>query len=111
MPLDHATATLRLRRDLNDSEQAIADALVATTSLFHTAALAQRDVGGAAPAKVHHAFKRIQALTGGLLEMQAEAARTHSLLLGIGVEVGALEEPTCPDKTFTGAELVEQSAA
>lgn len=110
MPLNHHTAALRLTREMKQSEQAIADALVATASLMHSAALAHRDAGGADPVKALATFKRIQNMTGSLIETQREAVRTHSLLLDIGVEVGAFEEPTCPEHTFTGAELEADAA-
>ena len=100
MPLDQNTATIRIIRGMRDSEGAIAEALVAATALIHTAALAHRDVGGASVANTHAAFKRLTDMTTGLLEVQAQAARAHGLLLKIGGEVGALEEPTCPDNGF-----------
>lgn len=103
MPLDQNLATIRIIRGMRDSEDAIANALVAATSLVHTAALAHRDVGGASFASTHAAFKRLTSMTTGLIEAQAEAARAHSVLLKIGGEVGALEEPTCPDNGFNTA--------
>ena len=105
MPLDRDTAAVRIVREMKESEQAIADALVATTSLFHSAAIAHRDVGGVPAPKSFAAFKRLQNMTGSLIDTQSEAARVHSILLDIGIETGAFDEPTCPDQKSASRDM------
>ena len=107
MSLDLHTATARIAREMTEAETAIADALVATTALLHTAALAQRDVGGAPVAHTKATLARLNAMTTGLLTVQSDAVRAHGHLLKIGAATAAGEEPTCPDKAFTTATLVE----
>lgn len=104
MSLDLNAATARLMRDIKKSETAVAEALVATASLMQSAAIAQRDVAGAPFVESHSIMLRLTKMTATLVEVQAETRRAHGQLLKIGQEMGATEEPTCPDNVFTSAE-------
>ena len=109
MSLTLPIASARLGREMLDAENKIADALVSTAALLHSAALAHRDVGGTSPAKTQQTFARLLKKNSDLVDAQGEAMRVHGQLLDHAVETGATEQPTCPDKPFTSAEL--QSAA
>ena len=101
--LDLNSATARLNREIRDVENAIADALTATASLLHSATAAQQAVTSAPFSKSHATLLRISKMTAALIEVQGDVRRTHDGLLAIGVEMGAMEEPTCPDAGFTSA--------
>ena len=101
--LDINSATARLGREIVDAENAIGDALVATTALLHSAVLAQHSVKGAPTAKAHANLIRMSKMAATLIEVQSNARRTHGGLVEIGREMGAMEEPTCPDAGFTSA--------
>ena len=102
--LDVNTATARLVREMRETETAIGEALVRSTGLLHSAALAQHQVGGASAAQAKAVLLRMTKLSTDLIEAQGEAQRAHGGLLKIGHEMGAMEEPTCPDGySFTGA--------
>lgn len=109
MSLTINTATARLIREMGTSEATIADALVAATSLMHTAALAQRDVGDAPSLKTQSALLHLNKLLAGLVEARGEAMRVHGQLLDIGREMGATESPFCPEAS--AVEPKEQQAA
>lgn len=111
MSLDLNAATARLMRDMAKSETAVAEALVAATTLLQSAAIAQRDVSGASFVDAHSVLIRLNKMTAGLVEVQAETRRAHGQLLKIGQEMGATEEPTCPDSVFTSAEAQSSEAA
>ena len=111
MSLDVNSATARLSRQMRDSENAIADALVATTSLLHTAAVARRDVAESNPATSHATLLRIGKMTDGLLAAQGDALRVHGQLIDIARETGATEEPHCPDYGLTSGEVDQKNIA
>ena len=96
MPLEITAATARLIREMAQSEETIADALVATTALFHTAALASREVPGAPALETQAAFLNLNKTLAGLIEARGAAMRVHGQLLDIGREMGATETPYCP---------------
>jgi hypothetical protein len=105
--LDHKAATARLTREMLAAEATISEALVNTTALLHSCALAARD-NHASAREVQAAFMRAQKTTASLIEARGEAARTHGALLDIYRETAGTAEPyPCPDPstTFTGAEL------
>lgn len=111
MPLNLHTATARIAREMGESETAIADALVKATALLYSAALASREVEGAPVLDSQNALLRLQKMTSGLIDVRGEASRVHGQLRRIAVEIGAGEEPTCPDEAFTSAELATTVAA
>ncbi|MEZ5681111.1 MAG: hypothetical protein R3E14_07400 [Erythrobacter sp.] len=111
MSLTIDSATARLSRQMRESETAIADALVATTGLLHTAALARREVGGVDAKSTHLAMLRIGKLADGLLSAQGDALRVHSQLTDIARETGATEEPSCPEEFLTSGEANQENIA
>lgn len=111
MSLNLYTATARITREMAEAETAIAEALVATTALLHSAALAQRDVAGAPVAHAQGALAQLAKMTTGLLEIVGNARRAHGHLVKVGVETGAMEEPTCPEEVFTTGSLEISVAA
>lgn len=108
MSLTLTAATARLVREMETSELAIADALVATSALMHSAALAQREFAEAPTVKTQSALIHINKTLTGLVDAQVEAKRVHSQLLDIAREMGATEVPFCPK---ADAELIQQKAA
>lgn len=106
--IDRNSATARITRQMRSTEGAVSDALCESLALMHSAALAQRDVGGA-PVKSHLALKSMERLLGGLLSAQEEALKIHNQLANISREVNGPEEPTCPDENFFTTS--EQAAA
>ena len=111
MSLTLETATVRIGRELRESEDAIAEALVACSALLHTAALAQRDVGVASPAQAQRTFSRLLKMNSGLVDVRGEAMRVHGELLDLARETGATEEPTCPEKkVFTTGQIAPIAA-
>jgi hypothetical protein len=109
--LDINSATARLARQMQSSERAVIDALIETTALAHTAAMALRDVSGAPPVAAQAALLRLSKTIESLVVARGDAARVHGQLREIGREMGATEEPTCPDEAFTSAELDSDSLA
>lgn len=109
MSLTKNAATARLMREMGASEATIADALVAATSLMHTAALAQRDVADAPALKAQSALLHLTKLLTGLVEARGEAMRVHGQLLDIGREMGATEVPFCPSRA--SIEIEERQVA
>lgn len=108
MSLTLTAATARLVREMEVSEIAIADALVATSALMHSAALAQREFPEAPTIKAQSALIHLNKTLTGLVDAQVEAKRVHSQLLDIAREMGATESPFCPEAT---AELHQPKAA
>lgn len=96
MPLEMNTATARLVREMGVSEDMITDALVATTALLHSAALASRDVPDAPVLKAQSALLHLNKMLASLIDARGEAMRVHTQLLDIGREMGATETPYCP---------------
>jgi hypothetical protein len=104
MPLEMNAATARLVREMGVSEHMIADALVATTALLHSAALASRDVPDAPALKSQSAFLHLDKMVASLIDARGEAMRVHAQLLEIGREMGATETPYCPPTKALEAE-------
>jgi hypothetical protein len=96
MSLEINAATARLVREMNTAEETIADALVATAGLLHTAATASREVPEAPVLQAQAALLRLNKMVGSLIEARGEALRVHGQLLDIGREMGATETPYCP---------------
>lgn len=108
--LDRHTATARLGRQMRATEKALSEALVETTALIHTAALAQLDVS--APATLSYApLRRMQKMLDGVLTAQADAARVHGHLVDVSKVVNGPETPDCPDETFFTTGTSESRAA
>lgn len=97
MTLTVNAATARFNREIAASETSIADALVAATSLIHTAALAQRDFPDAPVVKSQAALLHLNKMLATLIEARGEVARVHGQMLDIGREMGATEVPFCPE--------------
>lgn len=97
MSLTINTATARLIREMGASEKTISDALVAATSLMHTAALAQHEIDDAPAIKAQSALLHLNKMVTGLLEARGEAMRVHGQLLDIGREMAATEVWFCPE--------------
>ena len=97
-------AATRLQRDVRIAEDSLTQALVDTTALLHSAALARRDVPmdnkaiGAAP------LLRMHRALGGIIGASNDMVRAHGGLLEVAVEVGIMDEPTCPDVHFASAD-------
>lgn len=98
MSLTKDAATARLIREIGASEAAIAEALVAASSLLHTAAIAQSEFTDAPALQTQSALLHLNKLLGGLIDARGEALRVHGQLLDIGREMGATESPYCPPK-------------
>ncbi len=109
MSLEINAATARLVREMNAAEVTIADALVATAGLLHTAASASRDVSDAPVIKSQAALLHLNKMVGSLIEARGEALRVHGQLLDIGREMGATETPYCPP--VKGIDTEQQIAA
>ena len=110
MSLDQSSATARLGRHMRETEAALANSLVATTALIHSAAMARADVSGAPFAETQEALLRMNKMIAGLLAVQGDAARAHGQLVGINREMAGPETPEdCPDY-LTGAELKPYAA-
>ncbi|MEQ5789315.1 hypothetical protein J3454_15595 [Erythrobacter sp. NFXS35] len=109
MALTVTAATARFNREMMASEAAIADALVAATSLMHTAAIAQRDFPDAPVIQSQSALLHLNKMLASLIESRGEAARVHGQLRDIGREMGATEIPFCPDAEAT-LPLAERAA-
>ena len=101
MSLDLNSATARLAREMGQSETAIADALVATASLIHSAVLANRDFSDAPARQSQAALLHLNRMMSSLVEARGEAMRVHGQLLDIGREMGATEVPWCPETKAT----------
>lgn len=102
-------AAARFAREINASENTIADALVAAASLLHTAALASRDISDVPALKGQATFLHLNKMVAGLIEARGEALRVHSQLLEIGQAMGATESPYCPPRN--AVEVDRQHAA
>ncbi len=109
MTLTTTAATARLTRELDTAERTLADAIVATASLLHTAAIASRDNADAPPLKTQSALRHLGNPMSGLVEARGEALRVHGQLLDIGREMGATESPYCPPRNMIDAD--QQRAA
>lgn len=109
MSFDMNAATARLAREMGQSESMIAEALVAATSLLHTAALASREFSDAPALRTQAAFLHLNKMVTGLVEARGEAMRVHGQLFDIGREMGATEIPWCPEEKAIGNE--ERQAA
>lgn len=109
MPLTTSTATARLVREMGQTESEIADALVAATSLLHSATLAGRDIADTPAVQTQSALLHLSRLVASLVDARSEALRVHSQLLEIGREMGATESPYCPPRNE--AETEQQQAA
>lgn len=97
MSLDLNSATARLAREMGNSETAIADALVASAALLHSAALASSAFADAPALRSQAALLHINKLIASLVEARGEAMRVHGQLVDISREMGATEIPWCPD--------------
>ena len=96
-------ATARLGREILVSERSLAAALVDTTALLHSCALAAHDNPTASP-HAHSVFLRTHKATANLIEARGELSRTHGALLEVYREVAGTMEPyPCPDAGFTTA--------
>ena len=99
--LERSAATARLTREIQETETKIADALVSSTALLYTCALAARD-NDAPAAQVHSALHRSQKTIASLVDARAEIFRTHGALRNIFRVVAAPEEPyPCPEPSAT----------
>jgi hypothetical protein len=101
MSLTVNAATARFNREMGASEATIAEALVAATSLMHTAAIAQRDFPDAPVVQSQSALLHLNKMLASLIEARGEAARIHGQLRDIGKEMGATEVPFCPKALAT----------
>ena len=109
--LNHTAATARIGREIVTAEQDIADALVSSTALLHSCALAARDNPTKA-ASTQAAFLRAHKAASSLIEARGEMARTHASLLDVYRETAGPAEPyPCPDDGFTSAELGDDKVA
>ena len=109
MSLEVNAATARLVREMNAAEETIADALVASAGLLHTAATASREVSDAPVLKAQAALLHLNKMVASIIEARGEALRVHGQLLDIGREMGATETPYCPPVKAFDAE--QQKAA
>ncbi|MCV0382603.1 MAG: hypothetical protein K5799_03980 [Erythrobacter sp.] len=86
-------AAARLRREVNDAETKVADALIATTALLHTSALARSAAVDLHPMGGHAELRRLTKSVDGLVTLRAELIRVHSGYEKTGREMGILDEP------------------
>lgn len=101
-------ATARIGRELVEAETAIEQALVATTALMHSAALARAHNPQVDPACGHAAMVRMHKTYGELLAARGDMLRVHGSLRRDAREYAGADEPTCPEEhVFVGAELAE----
>ena len=94
----------RLTREVRTAEEKIGDALVATTALLHSAALARVAATDVDATLGHAELKRLTGSVEGLIGLRADMARVHGGLATIGVGTGILDEPTCPDAASASLE-------
>lgn len=96
MTLTVSAATARLGRELSSAHSAIDQALVATTALLHSAAVARADNPEVAPAMGQSALLRMHKSLGGLLGVRADMLRAHQSLRDEATEIMGPDEATCP---------------
>lgn len=104
MSLTIDAATARILRELHASEATISEALVAASSLLHSAALADQQIGEVPALKSQAAFLHLNKMLSGLIDARGEALRAHGQLLDINREMGATESPYCPPRNSVGIE-------
>lgn len=109
MTMNLHNATVRLAREMDESETQLAEALVSATALMHSAALALRDVPDAPKLRAQAALLHMNKLVAGLVDANGEAARVHNQLLDLAREMGATEVWYCPPKSET-APSVDKAA-
>lgn len=96
MTLTVSAATARIGRDLANAHNAVDQALVATTALLHSAAMARADNPDVAPLMGHSAFLRMHKGLGNLLTVRSDLLRAHQTLREEAAEVMGPDEATCP---------------
>lgn len=97
MTLTTTTATARLTREIPAAEAAIDNALLQVNQALQTALAARQDTGHTG-SEAHAVLLRMHRSLGELLDASGEMQRAHSTLVKIGVEVGTMDEPNCPDR-------------
>ncbi len=110
MPLDINSASARVTRNLCSTEDSIDTALVEATALLHSAAIARRDISGVGGATAQGAMIRLSKIVSSLVDVQGDAKRAHAQLLGIAHELGATEQPGCPDYIVTTGDHKQAAA-
>lgn len=97
MSMTTATATARLQRELPAAEAAIDTALLQVSATLQTAITAKQDTGYAS-STAHAALVRMHRSMGELIDAAGELRRAHGELVKVGVEVGAMDSPECPER-------------
>lgn len=96
MTLTVSAATSRIGRELSSAHSAVDQALVATTALLHSAALARADNPDVAPNMGQAALLRMHKSLGGLLDVRSNLLRAHQSLRSEAALVMGPDEATCP---------------
>ena len=96
MTLTVSAATARIGRELSSAHSAVDQALVATTALLHSAAVARADNPEVAPIMGQAALLRMHKSLGGLLGVRSDLLRAHQSLRDEVTEVMGPDEATCP---------------
>ena len=97
MTLTTASATARLAREMPAAEAAITIAMLRVNETLQTAIAAQQDTGYTG-SDAHSVLLRMHRTMGELLDASGEMQRAHNTMIKIGVEVGTMDEPNCPDR-------------
>ncbi|WP_228243358.1 hypothetical protein [Porphyrobacter sp. GA68] len=97
MSMNTATATARLQRELPAAEAAIDTAMLQVSATLHTAITAKQDTGYASTT-AHAALLRMHRSMGELIDAAGELRRAHGELVKVGVEVGVMDAPECPER-------------
>lgn len=93
MSMTVPVAQMRIARDITETERALDEALIRSSSLFTTMVEARRQTGSG-PAVGHDALLRLARSQQALLEAGGDLARVHGSLLKVQRELGVGED--CP---------------
>lgn len=110
MAMTLASATARLARTLNISEEQVARSMGAVSEVVTTLTMAQADVPNAPRAQTQQAVLRMLSAQRKMAEAQSEILRAHGQLKKIAVSMTG-EEPWCPSNPLTSAELDDDNVA
>lgn len=97
MSMNTTSATARLQRELPEAEAAINTAMLQVSATLHAAIVAKHDTRHTS-STAHAALLRMHRSVGELINASSELRRAHGELVKVGVEVGTMDEPTCPDR-------------
>lgn len=100
MTMTVPVASMRLARDIREAEQALDEALLRHSALFHSMVTARRETG-LEPFTGHEALLRLAKSQQSLLDAGGDLARVHGQLLDIAREKGNVDECPPPEGVLT----------